>query len=286
MPLVVDQLPRETLLTSVPFEGGLPHSPPSVPKRFMRLENTSRKLRLPTTIICSSPPSSLSSRTAARDSSSCISCIPSSPPRPFSNQTYRPHLFPGWPQATIRDLPVLLLFLLTAPLSCSPNAAFRRFPKPLSLFVHLLLTPSLPLFFPWASPPPPPSLPAARTNVASPRATSIYPPSGMILYPGAHFGDSLPPPAPERQSRAPPGATPNREPAVGATAPAVSQSPSPLARADFASSPPLRRSVGTCTPRVFHGRGFSYPVAAAATSRITRGMGRKREERGGRKERG
>ncbi|KYQ49175.1 hypothetical protein ALC60_11789, partial [Trachymyrmex zeteki] len=73
---------------------------------------------------------------------------------------------------------------------------------------------------------------------------SIYPPSGMILHPGAHFGD-FPHPIGSGESR------PFR----------LFPESSPLARADFASSPP-RRVVRRHRVRFTDDEALSYPAAA------------------------
>lgn len=121
------------------------------------------------------------------------------------------HLFSGWPRATIRDLSIVLLLRRISPYT------FRISPKPPSLRPSPTYRVSAPC------PPPallcpsstvsPPRRSSRRTDIPS-RTMSIYPPSGMILHPGAHFGDS--PTSDSGESRAPLGATPNREPAVGA----------------------------------------------------------------------
>lgn len=93
----------------------------------------------------------------------------------------------------------------------------------------------------------------------------------MILHPGAHFGDSPTPVGVGVGGRieGAPGATPNREPAV------VHRSDcsraSPLARADFASSPPRRWHLHTAC--------FTDEAFVSATPEGLRGTRREAGER-------
>lgn len=93
----------------------------------------------------------------------------------------------------------------------------------------------------------------------------------MILHPGAHFGDSPTPVGVGGGGRieGAPGATPNREPAV------VHRSDcsraSPLARADFASSPPRRWHLHTAC--------FTDEAFVSATPEGLRGTRREAGER-------
>lgn len=213
-----------------------------------------RKLRLTTTIICSSSPSSW--HTAARFLR-CTSHPPRTPRlrRPFSNQTWGSHLFSpaGLEQPSARPLhrPP------PSPPYLSLHISHIYPPKPPSLRPSpYLLAASL-----RSLPPPPPSPPGCpsstissprrssrRTDIPS-RTMSIYPPSGMILHPGAHFGDS---PTPDSRGH-PLGATPNREPAVGAPLSGCFQNRVHWPALTLRHRHPVV-SAGTCTtPRVFHG---------------------------------
>lgn len=170
------------------------------------------------------------------------------------------HLFSGWPRATIRDLSIVLLLRRISPYT------FRISPKPPSLRpspTYRVSAPSPSLLPPLSSSTvSPPRRSSRRTDIPS-RTMSIYPPSGMILHPGAHFGDS---PTPDSgESRAPLGATPNREPAVGAPLSGCFQSrvhwPALTLRHRH---PVVRRHLHTaCVSRM----RLSYPPPRIASSR-------------------
>lgn len=88
----------------------------------------------------------------------------------------------------------------------------------------------------------------------------------MILHPGAHFGD-FPHPIDGKGSRGCPPWS-HAQSRAGSRAPLrLFPEPSPLARADFASSPPRRSPA----PRAFHGR--RGPRTRRGPSRRTRGRG-------------
>lgn len=186
---------------------------------------------------------------------------PSRPPRDHFLTRPGSHLFSGWPRATIRDLSIVLLLRRISPYT------FRISPKLPSLRPSPTYRASAPS--PAVSPP---RRSSQRTDIPS-RTMSIYPPSGMILHPGAHFGDS---PTPDSgESRAPLGATPNREPAVGAPLSGCFQSrvhwPALTLRRRH---PVVRRHLHTaCVSRM----RLSYPPPRIASSR-TGWRGRIREK--------
>lgn len=125
--------------------------------RFIRLENTSRKLRLTTTIICSSSPSS---RCTVSRFLVYLVCAPLNPlqcpTRPFSNQTWTPPL----PRLASSNHPRPPH---PPPSSPYPPYAFRISPKPPSL-PPTFLRPSSPSL---SRPLLPPSLTPRRADVAS-----------------------------------------------------------------------------------------------------------------------